>query len=75
MLPAPLALFNVIWWLAEVGKASCKQTIDHIEWFAGVANIHKAMQKLGLHSVAVDITHDSVHHDYIHKKVCFILCN
>ena len=42
--------------------------VDHIDWFAGVANIHKAMQKLGLHSVAVDITYDSVHHDYIHKK-------
>ena len=63
----PFALFNLIWWLVRRGNASSKQTVDHIEWFAGVSNIHRAMVEMGLHSVAVDILHDPVHHDYTAK--------
>ena len=64
----PFALFNLIWWLARRAKASNEENVDHIEWFAGVANIHKAMEQLGLHSVALDVKYDSVHHNYIDKK-------
>ena len=64
----PFALFNLIWWLARRAKASNEENVDHIEWFAGVANIHKGMKKLGLHSVALDVRYDSVHHNYIDKK-------
>ena len=64
----PWALFNLIWWLANVAKASCEQNIDHIEWFAGVGNVHRAMLQLGLDSVAVDVKYDNVLQNYIHKK-------
>lgn len=65
----PFALFNMIWRLARKAQGSSEQNLDHIEWFAGVANIHKAMNKLSFRSVALDITYDSKCHNYIGKEL------
>ena len=64
----PYALFNMIWWIIYRGSGSSTQNLDHVEWFAGVSNIHKAMLELGLRSVAVDIKKDPIHHNYTEKR-------
>ena len=70
----PYALFNMIWWIIYRCSGSSTQNLDHVEWFAGVSNIHKAMLELGFRSLAVDIKKDPIHHNYTEKRGSFMLC-
>lgn len=64
----PFALFNILWWLCAIGGASSDQSVHHIEWFAGVGTIHRAVTALGYASVQCDVLHNALCHNFITKE-------
>ena len=63
----PAGLLNVSWWLRKA-RASSARDLDFIEWFAGIGNIHAAMELAGYASVKCDIDFDREAHDVICKE-------
>ena len=54
----PIAFYNILWYVVNVLSNHESPDLLHIDWFAGVAGIHKAFESLGYGSVALDIKQD-----------------
>ena len=68
LLGLPFALFNILWWLYACSGASSDPSLHHIEWFAGVGTIHRAVTALGYASVQCDVLHNALCHNFITKE-------
>ena len=54
----PAGLLNALWYLTRRARAFSARDLDFIEWFAGVGNVHAAMEIAGYASVKCDIEFD-----------------
>ena len=73
----PIAIFNICYWLCRNSDSWGVSDIDFIEWFAGVAMVHKAFKRRGFASLAYDINQflgDSDIHDLCHVRGLLLAC-
>ena len=63
----PPGLLNVHDWLIRA-KASSVRDVDYIEWFAGVSNVHLAVEIAAYVAVKCDIAFDREAHDVIRDE-------
>ena len=65
VLGAPPLLFNMLWAMHTSDTFTNERNLDFVEVFAGVANVHLAMERAQYASCSYDVIYDSLHQDFM----------